>query len=172
MSGGPENVTNTTNSQPPKELRGAYRTAGNAVEGQFTRNRGSGSPGNRLTGAAQDLNLSTLKGDYLNPDTNPYLESTFNRAADLTRGRLDSEFSGAGRNLGASMPARSEELQTLASNIYGGNYQRERGIQNDAMGMSQTLDPTNRFVNQLAGLTPGAGGVTSSTQPYFKTGLF
>ena len=172
MSGGPENVTTTTNSRPPVALRSGMRTAGRASENQFIRDRGPDNPGGQLTRSAQGLNLDTLQGDFLNPDTNPYLEGTFNRAADLTRGRLDTEFSGAGRNIGAAMPARSEELQTLASNIYGGNYQRERGIQNDAMGMSQMLDPTNRFVNQLAGLTPGAGGVTSSTQPYFKTGLF
>jgi hypothetical protein len=121
---------------------------------------------------AQNLVNNTMMGGFLGPDTNPYLQGTFNRAADLTRGRLDSEFAGAGRNLGASMPARSEELQTLASNIYGGNYQAERDRQFNAVGQAESLDPLNQYFNRIAGIVPGAGGVTTSTQPYFKTGLF
>ena len=130
------------------------------------------NPGDRLILEGQGLTSDTLQGNFLSPDSNPFLESTFNRAADLTRGRLDSEFSGAGRNLGAAQPARSEELQTLASNIYGGNFQAERDRQLTAVDQAQGLDPTNMFINRLAGIVPGAGGVTSSTQPVFRQGLF
>jgi hypothetical protein len=130
------------------------------------------TPGSALIGNSQSLLNDTLQGRFLTPDNNPFLESTFNRAADLTRGRLDSEFSGAGRNLAASQPARSDELQTLASNIFGDNFESERNRQIDAIGQSQAFDPLNQFINRLAGIIPGAGGVTSSTQPVFRTGLF
>jgi len=79
---------------------------------------GAAGPGAGLIGQGQGLISQTLGGDFLRPESNPFLQGTFNRAADLTRGRLDTEFSGAGRNLGAARPARSEELQTLASNIF------------------------------------------------------
>jgi len=128
--------------------------------------------GSGLIPTAQGLTQSTLQGDFLSPDSNPFLASTFNRAADLTQNRLSSEFAGAGRDLGASLPARSEELQTLASNIFGGNFARERGIQQNAITSAQGLDPLNQFINQLAGIIPGAGGVTTSQQPVFNTGLF
>jgi len=132
----------------------------------------AGGPGAGLIGQGQDLISQTLGGDFLDPSSNPFLQSTFNRAADLTRGRLDTEFAGAGRNLGAAQPARSEELQTLASNIFGQNFQNERDRQINALGSAQGFDPLNILINRLAGIIPGAGGVTTATQPVFKTGIF
>lgn len=177
MSSGPDNVTTTTNSEPPAFLAGPLAQASGSAQNSFL-NRGliptdrMTLPGDRLVGESQDLVSNTLQGDFLSPDSNPFLEGTFNRAADLTRGRLDSEFSGAGRNLGASRPARSEELQTLASNIFGGNFQAERDRQITAIDQSQGLDPLNMFINRISGVIPGAGGVTRSTQPVFRSGLF
>lgn len=147
-----------------------------------------GAEGSSLVKGAQGLTEQTIRGDFLSPDSNPFLQGTFDRAADLTRGRLDTEFAGAGRNLGASKPARSEELQTLASNIFGGNFQAERGRQQDAVNQSLPLAANDfsdiqaqidsgafsldQFINRLSSLIPGAGGTTRSTQPVFKTGLF
>lgn len=178
MSSGPKNVTSTTNSTPPGFLIDPLTTAAGAAQGAFNSSgrpdqwQNYTNPGDRLIGQSQELVNNTLRGDYLSPDTNPYLQGTFDRAADLTQGRLDSQFSGAGRNLGASYPARSEELQTLASNIFGGNYQAERSRQDNAITSAQGLDPTNMLINRLAGITPGAGGVVTSTQPVYKQGLF
>lgn len=134
MSGGPKNVTSTTTTEPPAWLAGPLQGAANAAFRQFRDG-----------------------GGEINPYTS--LDMQFNRAADLTRGRLDSEFAGAGRNLGAAMPARSDELQTLASNIYS------------PQNLLQ-FDPVNMLINRLSGIIPGAGGATQSTQPVFKTGLF
>ena len=132
MSRGPKNVTSTTNSEPPEFLQQPLRMAANAAVDNFR------------TGG-------------INPYTS--LDMQFNRAADLTRGRLSSEFAGMGRNLDAAAPARSDELQTLASSIYS--------PQN-----LLAFDPTNMLINRLAGIIPGAGGSTQSTQPVFRTGLF
>ena len=170
--GGPDNVTSVTSSEPPDFLKGPLNSAIGAAGGQFSQHNNQPTVGAGLNSQAQNLTAQNLRGDFLSPDTNPFLKGTFDRAADLTRGRLDTEFAGAGRNLGAAQPARSEELQTLASNIYGGNYQQERDRQQSGIGSSQTLDPLNQFINRIAGVVPGAGGVVSSTQPVYRTGLF
>lgn len=209
MSSGPKNVTSTTTTEPPRYLQpmieGAATAAGAAMgptEFNFQNQTGlnsaqatgqglgalfnRGQQGSGALDAANNLTQSTLQGDFLN--SNPYLDQTFNRAADLTRGRLDTEFAGGGRNLGAARPARSEELQTLASNIYGGNYQAERDRQQGAVGQVgglQSADfqniqaqidagnfPLDQYINRLGGIIPGAGGVTNATQPVFRTGLF
>lgn len=172
MNSGPENVTTTTNSEPPAFLRQGLTNAAQSSEGRFLSDISgvTGLRSNELNTNASHLVNNTINGDFLN--SNPYLDQTFNRAADLTRGRLDSEFAGSGRNLGASMPARSEELQTLASNIYGGNYQAERDRQTSALGQAQGFDPLNQYINRLAAIIPGAGGVSTSTQPVYRQGLF
>ena len=211
MSSGPKNVTSTTSSEPPAylvpHLQGAAgnisNDMGQTTAGFLGNTSNVGSPGgatgqglaalfNRgLQGsptldAANQLTQQTLQGDFLN--SNPYLDQTFNRAADLTRGRLATEFAGSGRDIDASRPARSEELQTLASNIYGGNFQAERDRQQGAIGQAgglQSADfqniqamidagsfPLDQFINRLGGIIPGAGGVSQSTQPVFRTGLF
>jgi len=202
LRGGPKSVTSTTSNEPPGFLLGPLTTAANAAQTAFTgggtggfggggpfrgRGRGGlvgldgfdgppsgggGTAGGGLIGQGQELISQTLGGDFLRPESNPFLQSTFNRAADLTRGRLDTEFAGAGRNLGAARPARSEELQTLASNIFGQNFQAERDRQTNALASSQDFDPLNLLINRLAGIIPGAGGTTTSTQPVFRTGLF
>lgn len=205
MSSGPKNVTSTTTSELPEFLKGpltgATKQAQGSMQTLFDQGQGTtqtgeglgalfdrGQAGSPLLSQAQDTTQATLRGDYLSPDSNPFLQQTFDRAADLTQGRLDTEFSGAGRNLGAAQPARSDELQTLAANIYGGNYQNERGNQVQAASQAAPLAgadfqniqamidagsfPLDQYINRLTGMVPGAGGVTQSTQPVFRTGIF
>ena len=170
MGGGSDNVTSTTNTEPPAFLQGPLKkVTAESVQGF---NNTAGGPGAGLIPGAQNLIGQTIQGDFLSPDSNPFLQQTFNRAADLTRGRLDSEFSGAGRNLGASQPARSQELQDLAGNIFGGNFQQERDRQVTATGQAPGFDPLNMLVDRLSAIIPGAGGTTTSQQPVFRQGLF
>jgi hypothetical protein len=96
-------------------------------------------------------------GGGVNPFTS--LDQQFDRASDLTQTRLSSEFAGAGRNQVAAIPARSDELQTLASNIY------------NPSNLMQ-FDPLNQLINRLGGLAPNAGGTTNAQQPVFRSGLF
>lgn len=82
----------------------------------------SGSP---VMNAAQSELQATIGGDYLNG--NPYLDQTFNRAADQMRGRLDSQFAGAGRyGSGAHESAMGDALSGLSNQVYGQNYMNER----------------------------------------------
>jgi hypothetical protein len=178
---GPDNVTTTTTSEPPAFLRGPLTTATRAAEQQF--NSATGNQFARpvptpfrafmeerfdngeipeLPGQFNPTNIAppgqggNFPGGF-NPI--PFLTNSFNRAADITRTRLDSEFAGAGRNLGAALPARSAELQDLANNFFDPNN-------------LFTFDPTNVLINRLSALIPNAGGTTTSQQPVFKQGLF
>lgn len=106
----------------------------------------------------------TLSGQYLDPASNPYLADTFNAAAQATQNRLASEFAGAGRNVVASLPGREAELQNLAAQIYGGNYQAERGRQFDSMQMVPGLADAdlNAYIAQITGLANASRTSTST----------
>lgn len=93
--------------------------------------------GNPITGAANDLAQQTLSGGFLG--SNPWLDQTFNRAALQTQNQLASQFAGSGRNIDASMGLRSQQLNDLATGIYGGAYDAERNRQQQVLGMSPQL---------------------------------
>jgi hypothetical protein len=94
----------------------------------------AGSPVNT---AAQDLATQTLQGGFLG--SNPYLDQTFNRAALQTQNQLASQFAGSGRNVEASQGLRGQQLNDLATGIYGGAYDAERNRQQQVLGMSPAL---------------------------------
>lgn len=128
--------------------------------------------GANLIGQGQNLVSQTLQGDFLSPTSNPYLEAQFNQGADLITNRLNTSFARSGRDLAAGRPAAADELGNFAANLYGNAYNFERGMQQNALNQAQGYDPLNLFINRLAGIVPNAGGVVSSQQPVFKTGLF
>lgn len=84
----------------------------------------NGSP---LMQAAQQQNLATQRGDFLRPESNPFLSATFDAAAGKVRGALDSQFNQGG-NYGGSMHqgAMASNLNDLASQMYGNQYGQER----------------------------------------------
>lgn len=93
---------------------------------------------NQLGGAASGLATNTLNGGFLN--SNPYLDKTFEQARLATQNGLSSEFAGHGRNVEASQGLRSQQLDDLATKIYGGNYAQERQNQMATLGMSPGLN--------------------------------
>lgn len=85
--------------------------------------------GSRLNDTARDQLQRTVEGGYLN--SNPYLDATFNKAANAVQARTDSAFSRAGRTgSGAHKQVFQQGLNDLATDIYGNNYARERQYQN------------------------------------------
>tara|TARA_R100000700_G_C3151379_1_gene129939 strand:- start:116 stop:985 length:870 start_codon:yes stop_codon:yes gene_type:complete len=121
----------------------------------------AGSP---LVTGAQDLTAATMAGDYLSPDSNPYLASAMDAATRPMREAfqedvmpsIGSAFSSAGR-YGSGMQARAQNraaedyLQSLGdigSKMAYTNYAAERDRQIDAgmaaPGMAQLdyLDPS------------------------------
>ena len=135
----------------------------------------AGSP---LVTGAQDLTAATMRGDYLSPDTNPYLKSAMDAATrpmteaftqDVMPG-INAAFSSAGRygsGLQANQQARASEdyLQALGdvgSRMAYSNYADERGRQVDAataapaMAELDYLDPS-RLID-IGGAYEGMAG--------------
>lgn len=173
--GGSKNQTSTTTTEPPKYLQpflqqgmqGAQDIYGKgpsqyypgqtvvgfspeteAALGMQASRAQNGSP---VMGAANTYATNTLRGGgpmTFGGGTNPQLDAMFNHAADTTQGRLQSEFAGSGRNLGAAQPARAEELNNLATQMYGGAYESER----DRMAAEQGQQRAQQF--GVLGLAP------------------
>jgi hypothetical protein len=93
--------------------------------------------GSPVTRSAQDYVTNSLQGGFLG--SNPYLDQTFNRAALQTQNQLASEFGRAGRSVDASEGLRSQQLNDLAGNIYGGAYDAERNRMQGVLGSAIPL---------------------------------
>jgi len=129
---------------------------------------------------------ATQSGAYLMPQTNPYLEATYNAAAapvaqqfrDATEPGIQAEFAQAG-SFGGSAQNQTEEiaqqnlgntLQNLATNIYGGNYEQERQNQIGQQALVPGLEnasfaPANELMN-IGGVQQqfGQEGLNTSLQ--------
>lgn len=80
--------------------------------------------------------------------SNPYLDATFNRAADQVQNRIQSGFAGSGRNIEAGRPVAAQEMNDLATGIYGGAYEGERNR------MAQDIEQQRARQFGVAGLAP------------------
>lgn len=178
---GPENVTQTTSTEPPDYLLPYLRQAAGSASNLFQQGPMQFFPGNTVvpfspqtnqalnlqqeraiggspvTSAAQDLTARTLSGDYLN--SNPYLDATFDRAAGAVGRQLDTTLARSGRDLDANLGVRSSQLNDLATSIYGGNYQAERDRQTGAVGSAIPLAREDYFdISQLGGVGQAVEG--------------
>jgi hypothetical protein len=107
--------------------------------------------GSPVTGAAQDYVTRSLQGGFLG--SNPYLDQTFNRAALQTQNQLASEFARSGRSVDASEGLRSQQLNDLANQIYGGAYGQERQLMQGTLPFAQGLANQDYFdIGQLRGV--------------------
>jgi hypothetical protein len=170
----PAGSTTVTTTQDIPEWLKPYVT-GNLSGGQATRDQLTGA-NNGLMNLAVPGYAATLRGDYLDPNSNPWLKSTFNQAADLTNARINSIFEGANRyGSGQQAGAIGTADSMLANNIFGGNYQAERARQNAAIGgvpqfnqgaSTAAFAPYSGFNSLIPGLRTGA-----ETSPYFSNPL-
>ncbi|HIF12845.1 MAG TPA: tail fiber domain-containing protein [Dehalococcoidia bacterium] len=130
----------------PAQAAGQYQAEQRAM---------SGSP---LLRSAQNESQSTLEGDYLSPESNPWLSKTFDAASrgvsrnfmQTVMPTLNSRFAmgrtqqDAGQNAQTAAMGRAQDtlgtnLSELGSRIYGGNYERERGRMGQAGQMARGL---------------------------------
>lgn len=129
---------------------------------EYTRTAQQGTP---VADSAQEQVNATLQGDYLN--SNPYLDAMYNNAASaVTRNyqeavapTIAANFGLSGRTgsnmafanaMDSSRDTLSRNLGGLASNIYGGAYENERGRQMQAASMAPQTAGLNYFdANQL-----------------------
>jgi hypothetical protein len=103
---------------------------------RITQRATNGSP---VIGSAQNLVSDTLNGNYLSPDSNPWLKDTFQKAADQSYNTLTSQFARSGRNVNAAAPVQGDMLSNLAAQIYGGAYDAERNRQTQALSFASPL---------------------------------
>lgn len=127
---------------------------------------------NPILGAQNATATDTINGKFLDPSTNPYLANTFTQAADAvtrqyqtaTAPGTSAAFSAGGRyGSGARNQAMDQNnralgdtLNNLATNIYGGNYQAERGRQMDAANNAGTYVGNNYLPGTAAANAQGA----------------
>lgn len=146
-----------------KAPRDVYTTQGEDIQAQRAI---SGSP--VVSGAQQQLQ-STMAGDYLNasPGTatlqqltgggaNPYLDSMFGQAAGKTQAMLDAKFSQGGRyGSGAHEAASADQLNALATQMYGGAYESDQARRLAAAGQLGSEFQSGRAQQiAAAGLAP------------------
>lgn len=107
--------------------------------------------GSPVNAAAQNYATGVLSNpisSQFGGASNPYLDATFNRAADSVQNRIQSGFAGSGRNIEAGRPVAAQELNDLATGIYGGAYENER----DRMAQDLAQQRATQF--SVAGLAP------------------
>lgn len=116
---------------------------------------------NPTMGAADQYVQNVLSG---NPAQNPYLSSEFNQAANTVQNRLESEFAGSGRNVVGSLPVQSDELNNLATQLYGGAY--NTGVQQQENALSAAPQTVNTDLGLQEGLYGAGQGVQNLAQQY------
>ena len=130
------------------------------------------NPNNPLLPASQAEAMKTIRGDYLNPNSNPYFAQSVNDALGQAGSTYLGYYGGpAGLNMGNTgfQEGLARGLGATATNAYNTNYQAERGRQSAmASGAPQLVSQANAAMfspNQsFAGLIPG---FTSTSVPYF-----
>lgn len=115
-----------------------------------------------LSPLATNEMAKTIRGDYLNPDSNPYLKQTYDRAAGEIGARLSPSFGhmeAFGQNSGWQN-AYGRSLADLGTSLYGGNYNQERNRQYGAMGSvpfgNTKFSSTPVYSNPMGGIMSGA----------------
>jgi len=109
----------------------------------------TGMNGSPALSAAQGFDQTLLQDGG---GSNPYLDQMYKQAAGATQNQFSSEFAGMGRNASASEPLRAEQLNNLATSMYGGQYQNN--MQNALAAGNQAQ---NLYDTRLQGLQAAEG---------------
>lgn len=108
----------------------------------------NGSP---LVDAAQRQLTDTMQGQYLNANSNPYLQSAINYATAPVEAAVNSAFSSAGRyGSDSQVDALARGIGDISSNMAFQNYNNERDRQNQGMLYAPQLAQQDYYdINQL-----------------------
>lgn len=145
------------NVNSPQQLVAGFSPQQNEAISNIT-NLAGGTP---QTTAAQNYVTNVLSG---NPANNPYLSQQFNLAANDVQNRLSSEFAGSGRNVIGSLPIQSDQLNNLATQLYGGAY--NTGVQQQENALSQAVPLEQQQFNAQNNLFNAGGAVQNLAQSY------
>lgn len=88
---------------------------------------------------AANANMWETSGALLDPNSNPYLKNTFNLAANSVQNQLATEFAGNGSNVINSLPVQSDEMNNLATQLYGGAYQQGLNTMTQASALAPSI---------------------------------
>lgn len=100
-------------------------------------------------------NTKTLSGAYLTPETNPYLADIATRMAGMAGVQANTTFAGRGRT-GSGLHQRSfgEGVGAAVGDVFGRNYEAERGRMTSAAGMAPSLEAA-RYLGPQAMISAG-----------------
>lgn len=82
--------------------------------------------GSPLMRATQQNQLATVQGDFMSPDSNPYLRANVNQALGDVQSRVNSQFGGTNFGTTAHQETLARALGDQANQMYGANYANER----------------------------------------------
>lgn len=137
------------------------------------------SPPGYLTSARQTLD-NTIRGDFLDPSTNPHAAGIADLIAKRTQAGYNQTFGASGRSRGGLAALLSSQgVGDALGQFYGNLYEQERGRQQQAVGMAPgfhadeytDLNALFPAVSNLAMLPLNAAnaygaGVTNVNAPY------
>jgi hypothetical protein len=144
--------------------------------------------GQSLTEAGQQEFGKTIAGDYLRPETNPYLKATLDNTFNDIQSRVAGTFgTRGGNNYGTSAHQEwlGRNLMEAASPLLNQNYQTERSRQLNAaqlapsmayadiaplaqVGAAKEAYPWDQLAKYQSAISGNYGGTSQTTSPYFK----
>ena len=76
----------------------------------------------------QSLLNQSANGNFLTPDSNPFIKSVANQAADAAQARINAQFGSAGRSNGSGLYAQlfGQGITNATDQVYAQNYENER----------------------------------------------
>lgn len=100
----------------------------------------AGQSGSNLNPAIS-ANNDTISGKYLTPDSNPYLKAMGDQVAGQAAQTVNGTFGGAGRTgSGLNQYYAGKGAADALTNLYGNEYNQERGLQQQAIGQAPGLN--------------------------------
>lgn len=124
-----------------------------------------------LVSQAQGQLGKTIGGDYLSPDSNPYLKGAVQTALDAAKRGVSGQFTGENFGSSANQEWLGRNLANTALPIYAQNYANERGIQQNAIAQAPGMQMANTSQLAAAGSAEQAEGqrqITGAQQQFYS----
>lgn len=151
------------NSAGPQYYPGQTVAPFNPLQEQGLSQIQNNANGPNASSGARNANMFETSGALLNPSMNPYLQGTFQQGAQQVQNSLESEFGAAGRNVISSLPVQSDEMNNLATQLYGGAYNTGLANMTQASALAPSIDAGTYLPSQqLIGAGAGVQGQTQN----------
>jgi len=155
-------TNNVTRVQLPAWYEGQIQSLANAAQGIYGQRSGQAYPsmyvgmdpitqrglgmvertagahgGSMVPGAALSEWQRTVGGEYMRPDSNPWLREIADRAGYEAENRVNSQYATGGASMGGAYANALADAQTgTRASLYGANYEAERARMQAALGMA------------------------------------